>query len=685
MARRVQNNAAEPDSERVVRQMKSRQAKLELRLDELSREHERLQSVLRRYVDLYSFGPIGYFTLDGNGTIRDVNLTGCGLLGQPRSRLLGRRFRSFVTPDTQPDFLELLSILPRSRKKESCEVSLRRDSESSVPVRVQAVASGDEDVFYLAVMDIADRKQAEDALKESEARLELAQRCAGAGVWDWDLATGRLNWSRELFALFGLDPSQDETTFEMWDAVLHPDDKALSYDRIERAIENGTPLSSDYRVVRPDGEIRWISALGRTTCDQSGTPLRMTGICIDITDRKREQEALVQSREQIARVLESISDAFFTLDPDWRFTYVNNEAERILMKSRDQLIGSSIWAEFPEAVGTAFQTNYQRSVTERVDVQFEAYYAPFGVWFEVRAYPHQDGLSVYFRDCTDRRAAQEASALASRRNARIANILQQSLISPQSPIQPKGYEIAARYLPALSEAEVCGDFYDLIDLGASRIGIVIGDVVGKGLGAAARVAAVKYTLRSYAYLNDHPSKVMEITNSALCKDTFAESDMLTAFFAVLDVETGNLTYANAGHEPPCLRHTDRTVELLSEGGPMFTGMDDYAYTERTTSLRDEDVLVLLTDGIAEARRDSLSELFGERELMSCLLKLEGASAEETVNGVLEDAVSFAGGELRDDVAVVVIRKTGGEKEQDGQDLFDLCFRCHPVCWPLQAI
>jgi PAS domain S-box-containing protein len=137
------------------------------------------------------------------------------------------------------------------------------------------------------VRDITARKCAEEALRKSEARLRLAQVSAGAGMWDWDIGAGRLEWSEELYRLFGLDPKAP-ASFESWRSALHPEDKLFAENRIETAIQTRTPLTSEYRVVLPSGEVRWIHALGHTICDRGGRPERMSGICVGCMPRWRK-------------------------------------------------------------------------------------------------------------------------------------------------------------------------------------------------------------------------------------------------------------------------------------------------------------------------------------------------------------------------------------------------------------
>src|SRR4051812_7043078 len=118
--------------------------------------------------------------------------------------------------------------------------------------------------------------------------------------------------------------------------------------------------------------------------------------------------------------------AFFSLDTEWRFTYANAEAERLLDKPRHALLGQVLWDLFPAAVGTAFETNHRYAMRERQAVTFDAYSPePLDAWYEVRAWPSVAGLSVYFLETTARRAAQEQAAQAAARSALLAEVNRQ--------------------------------------------------------------------------------------------------------------------------------------------------------------------------------------------------------------------------------------------------------------------
>jgi len=127
----------------------------------------------------------------------------------------------------------------------------------------------------------------------------------------------------------------------------------------------------------------------------------------DISDRKASEDKLTASENRSRTILESITDGFFALDSDWRFTYINTAGERFLDRTAGDLIGKCLWDEFPGTVGSEFEQVYRRVVAGPVSESFTAYYPNFDRWYEVTAYPAPEGLSVYFRDVTERRRVEQ--------------------------------------------------------------------------------------------------------------------------------------------------------------------------------------------------------------------------------------------------------------------------------------
>ncbi|HEY6872706.1 MAG TPA: PAS domain S-box protein [Geobacteraceae bacterium] len=148
----------------------------------------------------------------------------------------------------------------------------------------------------------------------------------------------------------------------------------------------------------------------------------------DITARKRAEEALQDSNRQVTSILESITDAFVAVDSAWRFTYLNGQAELLLHRSRNELIGKSLWDEYPDAVGTTLFEQLCKAMAERFATEFEVYYPQPGIWVEIRVYPTPDGLSVYAKDITHRKEMEEALKASEERYRRIVDTSQEGIL-----------------------------------------------------------------------------------------------------------------------------------------------------------------------------------------------------------------------------------------------------------------
>ena len=158
-----------------------------------------------------------------------------------------------------------------------------------------------------------------------------------------------------------------------------------------------------------DDEVRPFSSEDRETLlDLAGVVMDELTLRHYASDLSAVHRAHREISEQRTRILESITDAFVAVDEDWTFTYVNAQAEAFLERPREDLVGRTLWDEFPEVIGSTFQAKYQTAVEEETTVEFTEYYPPLGRWFEVKAFPFEGGLSVYFDDVTARMEARES-------------------------------------------------------------------------------------------------------------------------------------------------------------------------------------------------------------------------------------------------------------------------------------
>jgi PAS domain S-box-containing protein len=247
-------------------------------------------------------------------------------------------------------------------------------------------------------------------------RWGLAIDAAGIGTFDLDVVTGQLTWDDRLISMFGYEATTFEQNIEAFNARLHPDDLPRVSDAMQACIDVCGDFESEYRIVRPDGETRWVHARGRAIADADGRTTRFLGAAYDTTG---EREAATR----VTRVLEAMPAGFYSLDREWRFTHVNAEAERLLGRSRESLLGRVLWDDWPAAMNSAFEDSYRTAVRTGLPISFDAYYpAPLDGWYELRAWPTPDGLSVYFTEVTERRRMQEQAERSAQRLAILAQV-----------------------------------------------------------------------------------------------------------------------------------------------------------------------------------------------------------------------------------------------------------------------
>jgi PAS domain S-box-containing protein len=180
-------------------------------------------------------------------------------------------------------------------------------------------------------------------------------------------------------------------------------------DKIRTALQDQKPVQVELLNYRKDGSEFWVELNIVPIANKEGKVTHWVALQREITERKQAEAALVASKQQISKILESITDGFFKVDEEWRFTYVNQKAEQILQKDRTELLGQNLWQIFPGTVGSAFEREFHRAINQEVAVTFEDFHAPLGKWFEVHAYPSGDGLSVVCNDITKHKQAEVKS------------------------------------------------------------------------------------------------------------------------------------------------------------------------------------------------------------------------------------------------------------------------------------
>jgi PAS domain S-box-containing protein len=480
---------------------------------------------------------------------------------------------------------------------------------------------------------------AERALAASEAELRMAIDAARMGTFDWALASGTLRWNRNHAEIFGIDPDQASGTWASLAKRIHPDDGQALDGAVNRALHGGGDFEVEYRIVRPDGGIRWTLSRGHVVTDGAGHPTRVIGTTLDTTESRTV-------RERIARAFESIDDAFCAFDHGMRLTFANREAQRVL--GGDELLGRPLLDVLPAPFGAVHERDYERAVTDNLVVEFEAYHPELAAWFEVRAYPALDGLFVYMHDVTERRAAEaEVAALSAR--------LQAGLLPTPSITDPR-LAVHTQYRAGEDRLLLGGDFFDAVERPDATFTALIGDVSGHGADAAALGATLRAAWRGLALTLPDPVATVRALDAVFAAERPSVETFATVCCAWIPPDRHQATFVVAGHPPPLLL-SDRAERVeLPSGPPLGLGG---ARTGTTVSLPCAWTLFFYTDGLIEARsgpRPS-SNRFGEQGLLGYLAALpEPASLDGAgLDDLLSHVERLSGEGFADDVAVLLVR------------------------------
>ncbi|MGC8658763.1 MAG: PAS domain S-box protein, partial [Desulfomonilaceae bacterium] len=344
------------------------------------------------------------------GHLLEVNQTWLDTLGYSRDEVIGRWFGDFLAPGFQEHFEVNFSRFKSAGEIRDVEFDMIRKNGTRINMGLAGKVGNDQTPgfkkTYCLLEDITKRKSAEQNLKTTVSRFYriLSNLYAGVLLVNND---GVVEYANQAFCnLFDIsDPPAKLRGLKAPDmigkirAVFADLDDVVA--RIKRIVAENRPVKSEE-----------VSVLGGRTYLRDFIPIEFDGKSYgriwhyrDITSWKRSEQAFVESYKKQTLMLESISDAFISLDHDMVVTYFNKAAEKFSGKNKDEVLGRQLFEVFPEARDGIFEDHYNRALTEKLPVSFEAYFAftPSEDWYQVRIFPQQEGASVYFQVITDRK------------------------------------------------------------------------------------------------------------------------------------------------------------------------------------------------------------------------------------------------------------------------------------------
>jgi anti-anti-sigma factor len=381
----------------------------------------------------------------------------------------------------------------------------------------------------------------------------------------------------------------------------------------------------------------------------------------EVAERTASEQRLAESEDRYRSLIEHAPEAIVVLDLETRrFVEANPQAERLFGMARAQLceIGPDD-LRAPAQAGDAAGDWVERARSGKGEPFEWNICTPTGtrVLCEVRLLELPSSGRRLARgsliDITERRRIEDAAAAvaererALRQTQQIAQTLQRSLLPERLPEIP-GMEMAVRYLPGSAGLEVGGDWYDVVPMPSGAVCLAIGDVVGRGLSAAATMGQLRTALRAYALDDESPERV--IGRLGGLATVLPEAEMTTLIYAVYQPEAGMLSYMCAGHPPPLLLHPGGTASFLCEGRVTPLGVPTLGTPEGIVVLEPGSVLILYTDGLVERPGSTLDE--GLQALADVVEGVSGADPEAMCEAITAAMIGDAAS--RDDVALLVI-------------------------------
>lgn len=536
---------------------------------------------------------------------------------------------------------------------------------------------------------IARRKIGEHLLLESRERMSLASIAAGIGIWEWSIPDNRLIWDEMMFSIYGIPAESFSGTYAEYENLIHPDDRTRLNRAVMDALAARYELRETFRIVRPNGDVRYIAAEAKTYRDRTGSPIRMVGINIDITRRKLDQEE---------------RDRFFSISPDLLciagfdgcFKRINPAWEKTLGFTHEELMAEPFlnFVHPDDRQETLDETAQlaRGNVTVRFENRYRRKDGTYRWLSWVSApYPEQKLIYAVARDVTEEKEIGIALAniqteletrlleLASEREKyrtlfeqakknendllEVSGKIQNNLLVGEVPRFVKGLDIAFRLIPS---QKVDGDFVDFAGYSDRELDVFVGDVMGKGIPAALTGAAARNAfLRNARVFRDTENRispaplafVMENIGADISTELMKINHFITVVYARIDLLAWKMSLIDCGHTRTIHYRSRSRDTVFLKGTNLPLGVQaGEKYLTIETSIENDDVIVFYSDGITEAMPPDKFEIFGEKRLTEAVVKHAHLSAGQLIDAVLRAVDTYTHGEQsRDDITLVVVR------------------------------
>ena len=375
--------------------------------------------------------PDPFFAVDPSWQVIYLNRAAERIWGLRREDVLGRPLNGVFPPFEGSEAQAAMQRVLRTGGPERVEV-LCRFVDLPLELDISRMPWG----LGVHFRDISPRRAIQRRLEERDALLTLAEDSAGVGVWEIDVAADTVRGTPQFFRLMGLPPTAEPIPMDRIRQLRFPEDRSRLWDNYQEMRRTGGTYELEHRIRRPDGEERWILGRGRMVFDAAGTPVRLSGMDVDITARKRSEAALRESEDRFRQVFEQSPLGKATLGPDFRLREVNPALCRMLGYVQDELVGRNLLdIVHPEDRATCYERGAAMLTGREPQLQLEERFLrksgePFWVSITVGAIRAADGSVLYtlgiIEDIDERRRIRLALEESERRLRELNEQLEQA-------------------------------------------------------------------------------------------------------------------------------------------------------------------------------------------------------------------------------------------------------------------
>lgn len=364
------------------------------------------------------------------GVVTSWNRGAERIYGYTSEEAVGQSIDLIVPEDARDQLQQILKAVSRGEVVVDSEaVRLHKDGTAVyVSLTVSPVRNAGGEIIGASAIarDVTARKRTEAALADREERLRLALSAGGMGTWDWDPELNVTHIDHREAVLCGLPPETRRISAEEFFSLVHPEDEDDFRKRNEITVRDGGSLEGEFRIIRPDGEVRWLASRGVAIRDETGKVSRMIGVNFDVTQRKRQERTLREQQEHIRLILDSTAEAIYGLDLDGRCTFCNNACVEMLgYDGPDDLLGKNMHVvmHHSRVEGESYSVEecpISRSIRsgEPAHSDDEVFWRSNGTYFPAEYWSHPIrregriiGAVVTFLDVTERKRAAAAIKL----------------------------------------------------------------------------------------------------------------------------------------------------------------------------------------------------------------------------------------------------------------------------------